>query len=88
MRPGKVMTNLAALRTHTWTVRAQQPAGLRWQTILEELGLKTAVEPFTKHVDALIANKARELLEVVTNWVHNGKCMGRINIWRPECMYK
>ena len=49
-------------------VRSSQPRGFRWHTAFEGCGLKAALEPFTKHVSALLANKSRDVINFVGEW--------------------
>ena len=49
-------------------VRSSQPRGFRWHTAFEGCGLKAALEPFTKHVSDLLANKSRDVINFVGEW--------------------
>eukprot|EP00973_Karenia_brevis_P075148 10439624-Karenia_brevis.AAC.1 len=75
-KPSLVVRNIAALRTYTRCVRQRQPKGFTWGTLYEKLGFQRSLAPFTKHVDALVASKARDLLNQVDDWakIERGQC--------------
>lgn len=66
--PAVLMKQIAELRTHAHCVKARQPAGFKWDTLLNTLGLESVVGPLTSHRDAMLAAKAKDLVNHVANW--------------------